>query len=78
MWGCFYFIFVFLCVPTCSPSSSCVLNSVTLFFPCGFAKGEALHLRIETSILGSFKSFFFFSFFELMGQSKWFNAIKII
>ncbi len=30
-----------------------------LFFPCGFAKGEALHLHIETSILGSFQSLFF-------------------
>jgi hypothetical protein len=36
-----------------------------------WAKGEALHLPMETFILGSHQSF---RFAFVMGQSKWLNA----
>jgi hypothetical protein len=55
-----------------------------IFFALSFqiiyiwARGEALHLPIETSILGSLKSFrvFFFLLLLLMGSSKWLIAEK--
>jgi hypothetical protein len=53
-----------------------VFSIASHFFSMWFCQRRAIH--IETSILGSFQSFNFFSFFELMGQSKWFSAIKII
>jgi hypothetical protein len=40
----------------------------------GGPKGEALHLSIESSILGSLHGFNFF--FWVMDQSKWFIANK--
>jgi hypothetical protein len=41
-----------------------------------FAKGEVLHLHVETSILEVSKVSKKKTFFELMGQSKWFSVIK--
>ncbi len=44
-----------------------LLNSI------GGPKGEALHLSMESSILGSLHSF---NFFFVMGQSNWLIAKK--
>jgi hypothetical protein len=66
--------------PMCSPrvfpiapcfNPVCFAESPPLLTYIGGPKGEALHLSIESSILGSLHTFNFFFFFFVMGQSNW-------
>ncbi len=59
-----------------SPRSNliCFAQSPPLLTDIGRPKGEALHLSIESSMLGSLHSFN--SFFFVMGQSNWLIATK--
>lgn len=67
--GCFYFIFVFLCVLTCSPSSSCVLNSITPFFSMWFCQRRGITSSYRNFYFGEFPKFVF-SFFELWANQN--------
>jgi hypothetical protein len=67
--------------PICSPrvfliaprfNLICFAQSPLLLTYIGRPKGEALHLSIESSLLGSLHSFQFF--FLVMGQSNWLIA----
>ncbi len=67
-----------MCFPRAFPiaprfNPMCFAQSPPLLTYVGGPKGEALHLFLESSILGSFHSFFFFF---VMGQSNWLIANK--
>jgi hypothetical protein len=53
-----------------SPHFNPICFAQSLLTYIGVPKGEALHLSIDFSILGSLESFGF-GFFFVMGQSKW-------
>ncbi len=72
------FLFHFF-VPMCShmfPKFLMCSQQHHTFYSMWFAKGEVLHLHVETSILEVSKVSKKKTFFELMGQSKWFSVIK--